>query len=382
MRITVVSRSWWGSVYGGSERFMYRLAQGLVELGHEVHVITRRIECFGEPSTIGLMHVLKVSKARPLISSFMFSRWATKIVNKIRPDVAVVNSYWGESSPLFIDRKTPVIAVIHDVGLFRSEIAKKNMIHHLLRVFVLKRVVRRVDAIVVPSEGVKKDLIEFLGADPEKIHVLGFEGVEGPFRYEHESNACFDIVQVSRFAPNKGQKVLLQAFRKIAQHIPNTRLWLVGGRGVSPRDLAYLEDVKKEAEEINRELGDDRVRVLVDVPDVGPYYRVADVCVAPSVAEEGYGLSVVECMAYGKPVIASDIFVETGVANEERTYVFPRGDADKLAELLLYVHSHYGEALRKAEKGLEYAKQCSWRRLAEKILNIVNNIVGGSQRGI
>ncbi len=374
MKVALVSRGWFPSIRGGSEKFITRLALELFKMGFEVIGITRWLLGFERPQARHKLIVMKEESPRPLLASLRFSRWASRVVNDLRPDVVIVNSYWGEASPLFISKSIPVIALIHDVGLFRSELAMRSRLKYFLRSFVLKRVVSRANAVVVPTESVKRDVIKYLNADASKIYVLGVEGVEGPFRRVHEDNEWFDVVQVGRFAPNKGQSILLEAFKRFVKEVPNARLWLVGGRGVDPKHIKYLEGIRSMSREINRDLGREVVKVVIDAPNVDTYYRLADVCVAPSIAEEGYGLTVVECMAYGKPVIASDIFLETGVANEERAYIFPRGDISELVNKLLHVYRNYDEALRKADEGLRFAKQCSWEEVARRVVKIINDV--------
>ncbi len=140
------------------------------------------------------------------------------------------------------------IAVIHDVGLFKSEIAKKNKIKYYLRVQALKRVTRKVDLIVVPTETVRNDLINYLQVNKDVIRVPGFEGVDGPFKRISISNDKIDIVQIGRFAPNKGQLILLKAAKKLLRNNPRikdiVRIYLIGGL----TDKNYLERVMREAE--------------------------------------------------------------------------------------------------------------------------------------
>ena len=365
MRIALVSRGWWPSVRGGSERFISKLGEELSRRGHEVVGVTRWFHGTEYPKAPHKLVVKEEGRAVPLLSSYLFSRWAAKVVNGLKPDAVITNTYWGETSPLMISREIPVIAVIHDVGLIHSEWARKHRVKHALRMRALRKVTQRVDKIVVPTQQVKIDLTEYFNVHPEKIRVLGFEGVSGPFKRVLVENEYFDLLQVGRFAPNKGQTVTLEAVKLVAHEIPDLKLWLVGGKGIDPEHLMYLEKVRALAKEINEGVGREVVKIVVDAPEVSEYYELADACVMSSIGEEGYGLTVVECMAYGKPVIASDVFKETGVASEERAFIYPRGNARELAKLILHVYRNRDDALAKAEKGLEYARECSWGRVAE-----------------
>lgn len=370
MKIAIISRGWWPTIKGGSEKFISKVAEELHNRGHEVIGITRQIHGFPRPEAPHKLIIAKESKAIPLISSFRFSRWASKVANELDVDIVLVNSYWGEMAPIFIKKSS--VAIIHDIGLFSSSVSD-SWWKNKLRSFVLKEVTKRVKAIIVPTEMVKKDIIKYLKAKESKIRVIGFEGVDGPFRKVHVENEWFDIVQVARFAPNKGQHILLKAFKIIASKIPNARLWLVGGR--SPGHLDYLNKILREVNEIKRQIGEDRVKVIVDAPTTDPYYAVADVCVFPSLGEEGFGLTILECMSYGKPVICSDIFIETGVASHEEVLIMPRGDVRALTELIIKLYRNLDLRRTLSEKGLEHSKKYRWSDVAERIEEILLELI-------
>ncbi|MGC9010118.1 MAG: glycosyltransferase family 4 protein, partial [Sulfolobales archaeon] len=342
--------------------------------GYETYVVTRSYPILERDTSLRYLFV-KHRFYAPIISTYIFSRRAGELINSLNPDVVIINSYWGETSPLYMRKNIRKIAVIHDVGLFKSEIAKRNKIKYFLRVEALKRVTRVVDLIAVPTDTVKNDLINYLGVNEAIIKVLGFEGVDGPFKRIHIDNNLIDIIQVGRFAPNKGQLILLEAVKNLLNKDPKIkdtiRVYLVGGL----TDRKYLKKISQEAKLINERFGRDIVNIIVDSEDIDYYYRLADLCVAPSVAEEGFGLTVLECMAYGKPVIASDIFVETGVASSERALIVPRGDIEKLAQKLGEFISDPSRYEVFIERGLEYASRNTWERVADKFEEYIKELI-------
>ncbi len=362
--VVVVSRGWWPLVKGGAERFAARVAEELASLGLRVAGVTiapwrRRL--------LGGVTVYGVRAPRvPVLGSYLFSRLAAGLVNRLRPRAVLVNAYWGETAPLYIHREVRVVAVVHDLGLLHSPLARRQRLRHWLRMRALRGLARRADAFLVPTEPVARDLVEHFGVPWERVRVLGFEGIEAPMRRLHVENQWFDVVQVARFSPNKGQHVLLEAARILLGETQwarrELRVLLVGGLS----DKSYYERLRRLAEELNRMAGRSVVELVADAESVDPYYRVADACVAASIAEEGYGLTVEECMGYGKPVAASDLFKELGRVDEETGYVFPRGDARALARVLERIHDNPQEALEKAMRGLEKVKDHTWRRVAEE----------------
>ncbi|MEM4485599.1 MAG: glycosyltransferase [Sulfolobales archaeon] len=96
----------------------------------------------------------------------------------------------------------------------------------------------------------------------------------------------------------------------------------------------------------------------------------------PSTWSEGYGLTAIECMAYGKPVIASDLFRETGAADDERAYIVRRGDLEALTQALEHVINNRSEALEKALKALDFVRRnCSWDEVARRIEIILSDMI-------
>ena len=93
MKIAIISRGWWPTIKGGSEKFASKVAEGLYSRGHEVIGVTRWIHGFPKPEAEHELIIMEVSKARSLILSFRFSRWASKEVNELDVDIVLVNSY-------------------------------------------------------------------------------------------------------------------------------------------------------------------------------------------------------------------------------------------------------------------------------------------------
>jgi len=370
MRIAIVSRGWWPSIKGGAEKFITRVAEELHSLGHEVIGVTREIIGLKKPQASFELIKKKESLCTPIFSSLSFSRWAANIVNDIKPEVVLVNAYWGEATPLFIKAKIPIVLIIHDVGLFKSNLARKNIFKYWLRFYVLRSVIKKANMVIVPTHVVKEDLVRYLNVDRRKIRVIGFEGIDGPMRRIHIENEYYDIVHPARYAPNKGQHITLKAFEMLLNTIWNARLIFVGSVGVSTSEKRYFYTIVEKAKKFSN-----RVKVLVNVEDMAPYYKIADVCVVPSLGEEGYGLTVAECMAYGKPVVVSDIFVETGVADPERTLIVPRGDPYALANALIKLWKDPYMAKELGMKGLEYVARYSWKKVAQLIEKYINELI-------
>lgn len=187
------------------------------------------------------------------------------------------------------------------------------------------------------TQAVKDASVHALGIDPDRITViergrdlvrLGSPSSESRRRARRVLGLDDDeevIVSVGRQEFQKGQKYLLEAFSRIVRNRPRARLLLVGRRGHASTDLEALH------EELQLE---ERALFLGHRENVPELLASADVFVFPSLFE-GQGGALIEAMAMGLPVIATDIPSTREVVEEERNALLvPVESSQSLAEAL------------------------------------------------
>lgn len=136
------------------------------------------------------------------------------------------------------------------------------------------------------------------------------------------------LINVARFAPIKGQDILIDALARCHARGLEAHLTLVGIRA----DLDFYEGLRRQVERLG--LGD-HVHFVLDRTDFVPFLHEADLFVLPSRAE-GFGLVLIEAMAAGLPVIAA----HTGGAAElvesgRNGLTFEKENPAALAEAIL-----------------------------------------------
>jgi len=240
----------------------------------------------------------------------------------------------------------------------------------------VERVVRRSAALIAISRRTREDLIELLGVDPGRVHVI-YPGRGEAFRPVPAAEAAAVagrygirgryILYVGALGPHKNVATLLVAYQ---------RARLEGGLGVrlvvagSPRwgahVLALLETLRVR----------DEVTLTGPVPaaDLPAMYAGADCFVFPS-RYEGFGLPVLEAMACGTPVITSDRGALPEVGGEAAIVVDPE-DPAALAAAMCRVAGDADLRARLAAAGLAQSARFSWTQSAADLLDLFRAVAG------
>jgi glycosyltransferase involved in cell wall biosynthesis len=213
---------------------------------------------------------------------------------------------------------------------------------------------KRVRMIFVSSEYVKQKVIRRFGIRNVIVTPNGVDrSVFHPAARQTQLDlpACY-VLFVGSLEPRKNLQALLRTWSEIKDYFEETRLMIVGAGGHVFRHV----DVSREVERVHF-LG------YVDDKTLAGLYANATCFVLPS-KEEGFGIPVLEAMASGTPVIASDGGALPEVVGEAGiTFCLsnPTGLTNSLIELL----SNPELRATLKEKGLERAKKFSWQRTAK-----------------
>jgi len=206
--------------------------------------------------------------------------------------------------------RRPFISTIHDLTpvLFKTgKASTKSAVEYYPKYFAMNRVissaVKNSVAVITPTKLVKKQLVEMYSVNENKISPIA-EGISDELKNAKENvelKKKFSepfFVYIGNFYPHKNVEKLIEAFSRIDT---NHKLVLVG-----PKDF-FSERVMSC---INTRKQNDRIRIFhnASLSDLVFFYKHATALVHPSLSE-GFGLTLIEAMYFGCPVIASDIEV-------------------------------------------------------------------------
>jgi phosphatidylinositol alpha-mannosyltransferase len=177
-----------------------------------------------------------------------------------------------------------------------------------------------------------------------------------------------NIVFVSRLEPRKGVDYLLPAYQEVKQQIPNSRLIIVGP-GTRLR-RGYERWVERH------ELQDVVFVGFVDYSVLPRYYKTADVFCIPATGRESFGIILIEAMAVGRPVVATNIEGYASVVTHgEQGLLVPPRDSHKLAEALMTLLRDQPLRRRMGEKGIIRARDFSWDIIADQVVDYYRKIL-------
>jgi len=168
------------------------------------------------------------------------------------------------------------------------------------------------------------------------------------------------VLFVGSLEPRKNLGALIQAWNQIKNDFRDTWLVIAGTSGTVFRSANLPEA--------------ERVRTLGYVPeeDLPGLYAKATMLALPS-QDEGFGLTALEAMACGTPVVASDGGALPEVVGDAGL-IFNLTNPDGLSTTMKRCLCDYDLRLSLKEKGLERATTFSWQKTAELVLNTLNEI--------
>ena len=313
MRILFLCNEYPPTAHGGIGSFVYTLAHGLIAEGHEVHVMgyDREVRKTLSQDEDGVL----VTRLTSPFFERRYLRWGRyEIVEAVlervylslqvrkycrKNDIQLVESYdWG--GPLWFHPGMPLIVRMHGAHTAHAFYERKPSSHFLR--YVEKRNLKMADYLVGVTEHISRITLESMGLEGRGFSVI-YNGIDTNLfcPMENISRLQDEVLFAGTVSRRKGIYEFFAAIPKVIEKKPFARFRIVGRL---PNDALARERL---TEELFSALNPDE-RKQVEFPGVRPYrempkvYNRATCAVFPSLAE-AYGLTCVEAMACGTPVI-------------------------------------------------------------------------------
>ncbi len=221
---------------------------------------------------------------------------------------------------------------------------------------------------IAVSDLARRWQMEALGTDaveiPNGVDVDSFASAPPLQGYPRPGKAVLFLGRYDE--PRKGMPVLLDALPRVVKRFPDVQLLIVGH--------GDEDELRSQAGRLA-----DRMRFLGQVDDAGKAsaMRSADVYCAPHIGGESFGIVLVEAMAAGTPVVASDLHAFRRVLRDgELGRLVPVGDGGALADGLIAVLQDDALRQRYVAAASEAVVRYDWSVVASQILRVYETVAG------
>ena len=290
------------------------------------------------------------------------------------------NLYHGLHYSFPLSKPCPSIVTIHDLTYFTHP-----EMHILLKrfyfKFFIKQACKSVDNILAISDNTKKDLLNLVNCDPEKITVTSL-GVDGKYfknwsdielektkqKYDLPENF---ILFMGLIEPRKNVPLLIRAYLNFVDHFDNNYHLVIAGRwGWESKNILGEIDCHPQKSKIHF-LG------YVEESEKPALYQLANIFVYPSMYE-GFGLPVLEAMASGTPVITTNISSMPEIVRDNGLLIEPN-DQQALENAIMTLVNDSSSRDSYSIKGKIKAHEFSWENTVNQTLFAYEKVL--SQRG-
>jgi phosphatidylinositol alpha-mannosyltransferase len=373
VRVGLVCPYSW-DVPGGVQEHIRDLAETLMDLGHQVSVITP-----ADDDTVLPAYVVSAGRAVPVPYNGSVGRVAFGFLSASRVrrwlkegqfDVLHVHEPAAPSLSLLAawSATGPIVATVHIAN------PRSRLLHAATP--ILEYVGEKISARIAVSEAARTTLVEHLGGDavliPNGVNVRRYEKADPLPGWPGPGGALGFLGRMDE--ARKGLAVLLAAFGILGPQRPGLRL-LIAGPG----------DAEEAMEKVPPALRD-RVVLLgqVSEEDKVRVYHSVDVFCAPNTGGESFGIVLAEAMAAGAPIVASDLdafrmVLRGGEAGE----LFATGDPDALAQAAARLLDDPARRAELSAAARNAVRAFDWPAVAREVVQVYETVrLGGGSVGV
>ncbi|HTR76246.1 MAG TPA: glycosyltransferase family 4 protein [Solirubrobacterales bacterium] len=390
-RVLILSWEYPPLIEGGLARHVRKLSEALVELGVEVHVLTRGGEESPTSEVVAGVAVHRIREPGHPSDLDKFIAWVERMNADMlaagvelgdRFDFDLVHGHdWLVASAcdhLARRMSAPLITTIHATEYGRHQGWVQD--HPQSYIHGVERwIVNRSQRVITCSAFMRDQVADLFGVALGRITAIpnGIDPDDLPrsepaalarLRAEFAAPEERLVLLIGRLVYEKGFQLALEAMPEVIAAVPGTR-FLVAGTGT------HEEELKRQAEELGLMehgtflgwIGDDVLHSL---------YAIADLTVVPSIYEP-FGLVALEAMASGCPCIVADTGgLREVVPHEEAGLRFAASDPEALAEVAIRVLSDPELEARLIAEAKEHILRFDWADVAARTADVYAELIG------
>jgi len=364
MRIGIVCPYSW-DIPGGVSAHVADLAESLMRMGHYVSVLAP-----AEFDELLPAYVVSTGKPRAVkyngsVARLSFGPIAARKVSKwieegefdvlhvhepLAPSLSVL-ACWAANGPI--------------VATWHSSMDRSRMMLTLSK--LAQTAMEKVSARIAVSEAARATLIKHVDGDavviPNGVNTAAFTNAKPMFGWPGVNQS---IVFLGRGdEPRKGLAVLVEAYPEIRRNHPHIRL-LIAGPGEPAETLESLSPADRASVTV---LG------MVAPQDKASVLASGTIYIAPNTGGESFGIVLLEAMATGTPVVASDLEAFSRVLDNGRAGItFKNEDATDLAKVVTELLANPTRRAQLTAQGKLRAAEFDWTVVSQKIVDVYESI--------
>ncbi|WP_353721061.1 glycosyltransferase family 1 protein [Dyadobacter sp. 676] len=385
---------------GGQNVYVAEICKSLARLGYTIDIFTRKDdedlpEIVDWLPGIRVVHV-EAGPAREVpkeqLLGFMdeFTTSMVRLIRRMHLQYELVHANFFMSglvaSRIKLILGIPYVVTFHALGKIRMIHQKELDAFPASRLDIEQMIVEDADYIIAECPQDRQDLIEHYQADPSRITIIpcGFSSEEfGPASKAgarrrlglHKNEVV--LLQLGRIVPRKGVDNVIRAMRYL-RDIPRIKLLVVGGSDEKP-DFDRDPEFKRLKALAKAEGVEDKVLFTGrrNRRQLKYYYQAADFFISTPWYEP-FGITPLEAMACGTPVIGSEVGgIKYTVRHGETGFLVPPHDPEALAEAVktgIACPDKYGQLCRNALKRVN--EHFTWSFVARKADRLYTRVIG------
>jgi D-inositol-3-phosphate glycosyltransferase len=386
---------------GGQNVYVGQVARNLAAIGYDVDVFTRRDnpllpEIAQWVNGVRIVYVPagppeRLPKEQLLPHMMEFTGFVIRFFKRQRVPYDLVHANFFMSGLVAAEVKArlgiPFVITFHALGRVRRQHQRESDLFPDERFAIEERCIAEAEHVIAECPQDEEDLIKLYNADPGRVSIVpgGFDPVEfwpitKPLArvglgFEPDERV---ILQLGRMVPRKGVDTAIQAFvRLVKRHGIHARLLVVGGDTEEPDPRATPELGRLQA--LARRGGVARLVTFTGRRGRDAlkfYYSAADVFLSTPWYEP-FGITPVEAMACGTPVVGSNVGgIKFTVRDGETGYLVPPNDPDAVAERITHLYRHPKLLSLFGRQGINRVNDLfTWQKVTAQIAQLYEEVL-------
>ena len=265
-----------------------------------------------------------------------------KVIRKYKPDIIHCHDFTATILTCCCGENIPIISHIHQNPTWIQKKGFKSILYKFFQ--------KKIDLVISVSPSFFKEYV-YTNYIKQKLvlsNIIDLSNLK--YKYNHDSDKCYDLLFLGRLAEVKDPLKCLEIFKRIQKNNPKINLAFVGDGELKQECLNFVRINKLE----------NNVKFFGFCKDISCYLNQSKILINTS-KWEGFGLSVVEGMSYGLPVVCNNVGGLINLVDSE-CGLLCTNDSDFIEEInkLLFDKNYYDKKSKNAynkSKGFENVKE-------------------------